>query len=204
MLQTVPSCRGRTPKPLLPIGPALNPLSTHPDTQFWPDFLDTFQSYDHAVKRADALRPLVLHTFGGVYLDLDVECFLPMAGMLAGAEVVLQGGTPAEPLTNGVMASAPAAPFWLDVLHQLRARANRTDLDINEQTGVACIWLACLFLAVVGCVWRLRGRRRGGGRGGKGMHVRGLRHGGQSRNRPCAPSPPTLFPFPGPAPFQAP
>lgn len=62
--------------------------------QFHPKFLPTFMSYDHPVRRADALRPLVLHTFGGVYLDLDVECFAPMDAMLAGADLVLQVRVP--------------------------------------------------------------------------------------------------------------
>ncbi|KAK2077903.1 hypothetical protein QBZ16_003771 [Prototheca wickerhamii] len=49
-------------------------------------------AYDHPVRRADALRPFVLQTFGGMYLDLDVECFAPMDAMLAGADLVLQTG----------------------------------------------------------------------------------------------------------------
>lgn len=39
---------------------------------------------------ADAMRPFILHRHGGVYLDLDSECFSDMTPWLAGAHVVLQ------------------------------------------------------------------------------------------------------------------
>lgn len=72
--------------------PATHPPTTPPLPQFHPDFLPIFKAYDHPVRRADALRPFVLQTFGGMYLDLDVECFAPMDAMLAGADLVLQVG----------------------------------------------------------------------------------------------------------------
>ncbi|KAL6759989.1 nucleotide-diphospho-sugar transferase [Haematococcus lacustris] len=40
----------------------------------YPWFLSTFKSYPYSIQRADALRYFVLHRFGGIYLDLDVEC----------------------------------------------------------------------------------------------------------------------------------
>lgn len=70
--------------------PSATSTSPPPPLQFWPGFLATFLSYDHPVSRSDALRPLLLHTLGGVYLDLDIECFAPLEPMLAGADVVLQ------------------------------------------------------------------------------------------------------------------
>ncbi|RMZ56007.1 hypothetical protein APUTEX25_004431 [Auxenochlorella protothecoides] len=103
--------------------------------KFWPGFLATFLSYDHPVSRSDALRPLLLHTLGGVYLDLDIECFAPLEPMLAGADVVLQGTGPMEGVTNGAMASVPGHQLWLDVAGELERRAPRADLPIDRQTG---------------------------------------------------------------------
>jgi hypothetical protein len=39
---------------------------------------------------ADAIRPFILHAVGGVYLDLDSECFSSMQPWLDGPQLVLQ------------------------------------------------------------------------------------------------------------------
>lgn len=46
----------------------------------YPWFLSTFKALkgnvprEERVMKSDALRPLVLHAFGGIYFDTDVEC----------------------------------------------------------------------------------------------------------------------------------
>lgn len=40
----------------------------------YPWYLSAYQSFKLPVERSDALKPLVLHAFGGVYLDSDIEC----------------------------------------------------------------------------------------------------------------------------------
>lgn len=40
--------------------------------------------------QGDAIRYFVLHKHGGVYLDMDVECFRNMEHTLLGADLVLQ------------------------------------------------------------------------------------------------------------------
>ena len=52
---------------------------------------DAFRFYDRHVKRADMARALILHRYGGLYLDMDVECYSDPAPMLEGARGVLQG-----------------------------------------------------------------------------------------------------------------
>jgi mannosyltransferase OCH1-like enzyme len=39
---------------------------------------------------SDLIRPLLLHTFGGVYIDTDVECYTDMTPWLEGADLVMQ------------------------------------------------------------------------------------------------------------------
>ena len=61
----------------------------------------------------DALRPFLLHAFGGLYLDVDVECFEAVDESLDGFDVVLQledGGN--KSLNNAVMAGMPGHPLW--------------------------------------------------------------------------------------------
>lgn len=47
-----------------------------------------------------------MHHYGGVYLDLDIECYKPIDASLKGYQLVLQG-TGDEGFNNAVMASVP-------------------------------------------------------------------------------------------------
>ena len=47
-------------------------------------FLPVFRSYPKVVLQSDALRAFILHAHGGVYLDLDTECFSNMEASLTG------------------------------------------------------------------------------------------------------------------------
>lgn len=55
----------------------------------FPFLLPAFDAYSHPVQRADAARWMILYTYGGVYMDTDVECFWNMEGSLAGRDLVV-------------------------------------------------------------------------------------------------------------------
>ena len=63
------------------------------------------------VKRADAIRAFIMLVHGGLYLDLDNECYVPAEESFKDYDVVLQG-TGFEGVNNGMMASAPGHPIW--------------------------------------------------------------------------------------------
>ena len=77
------------------------------------------------MKRVDALRYMLMHTFGGVYIDADVECVQPFDEFVrliprgAGAT----GGYP-EPMT---LASWPRNEFWLFMVQHAVETNNSTD-----------------------------------------------------------------------------
>ena len=91
----------------------------------------------------DAIRPAILHAFGGLYLDADVECYRAAEATLAGLDIVLQSATPGgRDLINAIMASKPQQSFWLELLHLMAARAARVSSQwlrdgdlILESTG---------------------------------------------------------------------
>ena len=66
-----------------------------------------------------------MHAFGGLYLDIDVECFSPTDELLAGRDVVLQleDANP-KSLNNAVMASVPGHPFWVEVMQIMEDRGS--------------------------------------------------------------------------------
>ncbi|KAG2494348.1 hypothetical protein HYH03_007405 [Edaphochlamys debaryana] len=77
----------------------------------YPWFLPTWLAYPTLVMQSDALRPFVLHAHGGVYLDLDTECFRPLGPSLQGVSLALMAEEPGL-VNNAQMGSAPGHPLW--------------------------------------------------------------------------------------------
>ena len=44
-----------------------------PQSYAW--FLPTWRKYERVVERGDAIRYFIMHSVGGMYMDVDVECF---------------------------------------------------------------------------------------------------------------------------------
>lgn len=66
-----------------------------------------------------------MHAIGGLYLDIDVECFSPTDSLLSGREVVLQlEDSDPKSLNNAVMASVPGHPFWIKVVQLMLDRGS--------------------------------------------------------------------------------
>jgi len=111
----------------------------------YPEFLGTFESYAYPIQRADVLRYLLLHQFGGLYVDMDIECLRPMDPLLAGKRALVvhepeahatEGGRPAY-LSNAFIAAEPGHPL-LDTLLQTLTREAAvavTHRDVLEMTG---------------------------------------------------------------------
>ncbi|MCE9648478.1 MAG: glycosyltransferase [Parvibaculum sp.] len=111
----------------------------------YPSFLSIFDAYNEPVCRADAGRYLILRKLGGVYADLDTECFRPFDGLLDGHLCVMgleprshlktpemQGRGVDKLLCPTVIASVPQHPFWNEVWKGLCARQRGSDvLDLT-------------------------------------------------------------------------
>ena len=64
----------------------------------------------------DAIRPFILHAYGGLYLDMDVECFRSPEPLMAGFDLIFQSEfQEANDINNAVMAGVPGHPFWMQV-----------------------------------------------------------------------------------------
>ncbi|KAK9803592.1 hypothetical protein WJX72_003001 [[Myrmecia] bisecta] len=125
-------------------------LIQHPDwtAMFWDEanahrllaehyawFLPTWARYGSTIARADAIRPFIMHRYGGLYLDLDVQCFRNGASFLTGYDVVLQASSgPWDKGTiNCAMASVPEHPLWMVYAHLLPSKQQEN--DTLEATG---------------------------------------------------------------------
>ena len=103
----------------------------------YPAFLSVYDSYQTPICRADAIRYFLLKHFGGLYVDLDFECFQPFDTILNSQSVVLglepqthlhENASQHQGLTrivcNALMASPPQHPFWDHVIDAMVAARN--------------------------------------------------------------------------------
>ena len=91
--------------------------------QQWPQLLPIFRDFPRGIMRADVIRYVAMHDFGGVYCDLDFE-FL-RAYNYSDAQVVLSlefdrdYGDARNSIAGHFFASVPRHPFWRDILDEV-------------------------------------------------------------------------------------
>lgn len=118
-------------------------------TERFPDMLALYDGYPHPIQRVDMVRYLILHTHGGLFVDLDFEALRPLDPHLAGDCVF--GAEPAENcaahgmaeiVSNAFMAARPGHPLLHAVIAGLPEAFSATQahgLDRNrailETTG---------------------------------------------------------------------
>lgn len=112
--------------------------------EYFPDHLHFYDSLPLKIHRIDVIRYFILFKYGGVYVDLDFECFKSITPLLDGHQLVLAS----EPkqhcenlynnrphlMCNAWMASSPDNPFWIAVIQEINKRANTIN-SVLELTG---------------------------------------------------------------------
>ncbi len=94
----------------------------------YPWFLEIYDAYPKPIMRCDAARYFILHYEGGVYSDLDVECYRSIDYLISGSRLFLtaeperhlkqrQSASRGLPylLCNALMGSEAGSEFWLHV-----------------------------------------------------------------------------------------
>ncbi|WP_297824050.1 glycosyltransferase [uncultured Paraglaciecola sp.] len=94
--------------------------------EFYPEHLEMVNSYDQHIKKIDAFRYFLLYRYGGMYVDLDFECFQPLDSLfIEGANIYLQQNNATIPrVTNAVMISSPGHIFWEHAINRLKDERN--------------------------------------------------------------------------------
>ncbi len=92
----------------------------------YPEHLEVLNSYDQPIKKIDAFRYFLLYRYGGIYVDLDFECFRPLDGLFKeGFNLYLQQNNPTVlRVTNSIMISTPGHVFWRHAINRLAAERN--------------------------------------------------------------------------------
>lgn len=113
----------------------------------YPRFLPVYDAYPYNIQRVDAVRYLILYTYGGVYIDLDfvplknIEPLLQDRDCVFGLEpeVNCRRINAKRIISNAFMAAIPEHPFFEAVIHELHSpRAEKKVVGLNlvlETTG---------------------------------------------------------------------
>lgn len=79
-------------------------------------FAAYFDGYPMDIQRMDAARYFILNTFGGFYIDMDVESFKPIDELLDGYRLLL---SKTAAYNNAIIGSVPRHPLWQTVFDNL-------------------------------------------------------------------------------------
>lgn len=109
----------------------------------YPWFLHTYDAYPSYIQRCDASRYFIVHHFGGVYADLDIECSKPFAPVLGHHRAVFsykQGRNMSRGIVNALFATEARHPLWETVFTLLLNRSAvgataSTHVDVIRSTG---------------------------------------------------------------------
>lgn len=113
---------------------------------YFPEMLETYNSYDKEIYRADVIRYMYLYTYGGVYADLDFTCLRSFEAFIGkmeekGVDVVFGSLGDMDNkewvhhnIPNAIMISTAKAGFWKFVIDALIKTKVKT-LPPEIQTG---------------------------------------------------------------------
>lgn len=94
----------------------------------YPDFVPVYESYPYNIQRVDAARYFILYHYGGVYLDLDIECrprkdlTVLVKSMERLGKVAMAPLTKPIGLSNDVLFASKASPFFKKLIDALPSK----------------------------------------------------------------------------------
>jgi mannosyltransferase OCH1-like enzyme len=118
--------------------------------RLYPEYVQAYLALPREIYRADFVRPLYMHAFGGIYVDLDTDSIRSLEGTFAslastanstGVAYLAQMGTNTSfehSIPNAFMASTPAHPFWL---HYLQLCQRYADIQRSSLNAISPEWI---------------------------------------------------------------
>ena len=101
----------------------------------YPEVEELYHSYSHWIRRSDVARYLVLHQFGGIYVDMDLKCLKPVSQLLneVGNKGIVMYETTPFGVTNDFLVAEAHHPFLAYVIRGLKY-SNRWYIFPHAQT----------------------------------------------------------------------
>ena len=131
--------------------------------EHYPDLLATFDAYPYAIQRADAIRYCLLHHYGGVYVDMDIECLRPIDELIDGRGFLAVLEPPGQAswlgrnrvVSNAFMASSPGHPFAAATVGKMAGNPDPAAWPIKTCSRLrGRSWLAMCWRAIEGTTCR--------------------------------------------------
>ena len=99
----------------------------------YPKYYSLFKSYSKQIQRVDIWRYFVLDYYGGIYVDMDIECYGNFKEYLLSSKVnIAQSPWNHEAIQNSFMASKPKHPFWKTVFEELLKRGDNSEYKTSD------------------------------------------------------------------------
>lgn len=107
--------------------------------EHYPEIAPHYQGYRQSIQRANILRYALLHHYGGVYLDLDVTCLVPLDSLLD-LPLITPGAYPAG-VNNAFILARPHHPFLDRLIQTAPSRDIRWPLPyVENMLSTGCMF----------------------------------------------------------------
>lgn len=93
-------------------------------------FLPVYDAYAHRVQRCDAVRYFILHRYGGLYVDMDIESLKPVDDLVDACDLLLSENVAGY--TNAIMGSVAGHALWPRVYDTMTQRAERPPFSLAK------------------------------------------------------------------------
>lgn len=87
----------------------------------YPQFWDLYNYFDIMVQKIDLAKYIILYHFGGVYVDMDMECVRNIAKLIKSSDELIISRIP-KPYwlyNNGILFSNPKNKFWIKFIDEI-------------------------------------------------------------------------------------
>ncbi len=153
----------------------------------FPQHVQLYDAFTRNLERVDFARYVLMHAYGGIYADLDMECLKPLDPLLA-ADGPILGTEPSEHaavyqferiVCNAILFSPPGHPLWANLLDYI-AQKYRPHGNPVYNTGplalTSCLrdhpqWFADAQILPPPMLYPQVDKRFGGKRDGRFFHV---------------------------------
>lgn len=116
--------------------------------EHYPFLSSHYKAYGQNIQRANILRYALLHKFGGVYLDLDIECITPLDNLLR-LPFLTPGAYPTGQ-NNAFILARPEHPFLGEVLEHVASRDLVWPLPyVQNMLSTGCVFFSNRWMAYV-------------------------------------------------------
>jgi len=103
----------------------------------YPDYYPVWSNYKSEIYRIDAIRYFIMHHYGGIYIDQDIQMYKPFDDLLMdyflASMIFVFSGHSKTTISNYFMASKKGHPFW-DYCIKGLAKSQRNNFFHRKQS----------------------------------------------------------------------